>query len=130
MGLFGRKGNTTTGEHLPAFITTECIGDACPNFSGENCANPEMEWMTAGGPTEKRDTSKPPLKDEATYIIYGQRCLAGAVPDLVAQRVEIYRPEEVSMMQLIALTGRHGDMPVQIVSSEQASPAETIASSE
>lgn len=102
MGLFNRKNNAPAGEHLPAFIPTECIGEACPNFGGENCTNPEMEWMTAGGPTEKRDISKPPLKDEATYIIYGQRCLAGAAPELVAQRVEVLKPEDVNMLQLIA----------------------------
>lgn len=130
MGLFNRNNGLASGEQLPAFIPTDCIGDACPNFSGKNCTNPEMEWMSAGGPTEKRDTSKPPLKDEATYIIYGQRCLAGASPELVAQRVEVFKPEAVSMMQLIALTGRYGDMPVEIVSGEQVSAIETIASSE
>lgn len=130
MGLFNRRSDAPAGEHLPAFIPTECMGNACPSFSGEKCANTEMEWMSAGGPTEKRDTSKPPLKDEATYIIYGQRCLAGAAPELVAQRVEVYKPEKVNIMQIIALTGRHGDMPVQIMSNEQVSDIKTIVSTE
>ena len=121
MGFLNRKLSISTGENLPEFIPADCIGQACPNFNGEACANPEMEWMTAGGPTEKRDKSKPPLKDEATYIIYGQRCLAGATPELVAQRVEVFKPDDVSMMQLMALTGRYGDMPVEIVSGDQVS---------
>ena len=114
MGLFDRTSRRQSGEHLPAFIPTECIGD----------------WMSAGGPTEKHDTTKPPLKDVATYIIYGQRCLAGAAPKLVAQRVEIYKPEQVNDMQIIALTGRYGDMPIQILNGEQESSITTIASSE
>lgn len=130
MGLFNRNKNEANGEHLPAFIPADCIGEVCPNFSGQNCTDTEMEWMSAGGPTKKRDTSKPPLKDEATYIIYGQRCLAGASPELVAQRAEVLKPEDVSKMQISALMGRYGDMPVEIVSSEQVSTVQTFASSE
>lgn len=129
MGTFNRK-NVPSEERLPAFIPTECAGESCPNFSGEKCADTEMEWMTAGGPIEKRDTSKPPLRDEATYIIYGQRCLAGATPELVAQRVEVFKPEEVSTMMLIAVTRRYGDMPVQIISGDSVSSVEVILSSE
>ncbi len=130
MGLFNRKEATPAGEQLPAFVPTICIGESCPNFSDKNCANPEMEWMTAGGPTEKRDTSKPPFRDEATYIIYGQRCLAGVAPELVAQRVEVFKPEKVSTMMLIAMTGRYGDMPVEIVTGDSVARVETPASSD
>jgi hypothetical protein len=130
MGIFNRNRSASSGEHLPAFKTTDCVGEACPNFSGENCTDPEMEWMSAGGPTERRDTSKPPLKDEATYIIYGQRCLKGASPELVAQRVEVFKPEDVDMMEIVALTGRYGDMLVEIISGEQISTVEKVEGSE
>lgn len=130
MGIFRHKETEPAGERLPEFIPATCIGESCPNFNGTNCDNPEMEWMTADGPAEKRDTSKPPLRDEATYIIYGQRCLVGAVPELVAQRVVVLKPEAVSTMMLIAVTGRYGDMPVQIVNGDSVSSVETVASSE
>ena len=130
MKLFGRRESEPTGEHLPEFIPTTCIGEACPNYTGKDCDDSEMEWMTAGGPAEKRDTNMPPLRDEATYIIYGQRCLSGAAPELVAQRVEVFKAEEVSTMMLIAMTGRYGDMPVQIVHGGSVSSIRTITSSE
>lgn len=130
MRIIGRRNLKRTGEHLPAFVPTNCIGEVCPNYSGEDCNDAEMEWMTAGGPTEKRNTSKPPLRDEATYVIYGQRCLAGVAPELVAQRVVVFKPEEVSIMMLTALTGRYGEMPVQIVSDGSVSSLKTAASSE
>ena len=84
----------------------------------------------ADGPIEGRDTSKPPLRNEAICIIYGQRCLAGAAPELVAQRVEVFRREEVSTAMLVALTGRYGEMPVEIVDGDSVSSLETLASSE
>lgn len=86
--------------------------------------------MTAGGPTENRDTTMPPLRDEATYIIYGQTCLAGVRPELVAQRVEIHKPDKIGMMGIIALTGRYGDMPVQVINGSAIASIETVASSE
>ena len=127
MSLFNRGRG---GERLPAFISTECMGENCPNFNSKDCTDAEMEWMTAGGPTKKRNKSKPPLKDEATYIIYGQRCLSGTAPELVAQRVEVYKPEEVNTMQLIAQTGMYGDMPVQILNNENLSSGDTITGCE
>lgn len=133
MGLLNRKknsGQTFDGERLPEFIAAQCLGDKCPNFQGELCTDTESEWITAGGPTEGRDTSKPPLRDEATYIIYGQRCLAGANPNLVAQKVEVFKPEEVDSMMLIAVSCRYGDMPVNIVNGNDTARIETIASSE
>lgn len=53
MKLFRRRDSEPTGEHLPAFIPTTCIGEACPNYTGKDCDDSEMEWMTAGGPVEK-----------------------------------------------------------------------------
>lgn len=126
--MFGN--NKAQGEHLPDFLPAECLGARCPNYSGKTCNDTELEWMTADGPKEGRDTSKPPLKKEAKYIIYGQRCLAGAEPKLVAQRVEIYKQEEVSMAKLIAMTGRYGDMPVDIVNGDSVKHVETIVSSD
>lgn len=128
MGLFRR--NPSSAERLPAFIPTSCIGEACPNYGGASCENPEMEWMTAGGPTKGRDTTKPPLRSEASYIIYRQRCLAGAAPELVAQKVQVLDPENVNMARLIAITGTYGDMPVSIIQGDTVSQVETIARSD
>lgn len=121
------------GEHLPEFIPASCLGDKCPNYQGTPCDTTESEWLSAGGSTKGRDREKPPLKDEATYIIYGQRCLEGAHPELVAQRIELYKPAEVDGMMLIAQSGRYGDMPVEIVNGDNPTEVlrvETIASSD
>ncbi len=115
---------------LAAFIAATCLGEACPNYKGTACTTTESEWMTADGPIEGRDTSKPPFRDEAVYIVYGQTCLEGAEPDLVAQRVEIYKPAEANMMKLIAVTGRYGDMPVDIVTPDLVTLLTTIAISD
>lgn len=120
----------TSGERLPEFLPSECLGRLCPNFSDQPCKNSQMEWMNADGPKEGRDTSKPPLRNEATYITYGKRCLEGAEPQLVAQRVEIFKSEEVEHLALVALTGRYGDMPVEIVDGNRVTTIETIASSD
>ena len=133
MSLLKRFRNQSAGEHLPEFIPAACLGEKCPNYTGELCKTTESEWMSAGGPTKGRDKEKPPLRDEATYIIYGQRCIEGAHPELVAQRVEVFKPEEVSGMMLIALTGRYGDMPVEIIEGNNPAEAlsiQTIASSD
>ena len=133
MGLFRKQAPAFSGEHLPETLPATCLGEKCPNYLDAACNATEMEWLSAGGPTENRDKSKPPLKDEATYIIYGQRCLAAARSQLVAQRVEIYQPDKVNMMQLMALTGRYGDMPIEVVNlsdSGGSARIETIASSE
>lgn len=130
MGLFKDNKVRTEGEKMPAFLDAECLGERCPNWSGETC-NSKFEWMSAKATvTEGRDTSEPPFIDETEYVIYGQHC--GAQPDqpLVSQRVEIIGGSEVEDMALIALTGMYGDMPVVINRAGQTASIVTIASSE
>lgn len=130
MGLFRQRGAEPTGEKLPEFLPASCLGDKCPNFSGTACEDTETEWMGADCLPEGRDESKPPLKDKAKFITYGQTCFAGVAPELVAQRVEVYMPDEVDMGMLVAQTGRYGDMPIEFVYPDAAAHIETIASSD
>lgn len=115
---------------MPAFLDAECLGEQCPNWSGEACAS-QFEWMSADATaTEDRDTSEPPFIDETRYVIYGQYC--GALPDqsLVSQRVEIIDQTGVSDMALVALTGRYGDMRVVVNRAGQSGSIVTVASSD
>lgn len=84
MSLFFKRTLKSDKNHLPATRPAKCLGEACPNFNQQNCTDATWTWMVAGGPTKGRDVTKPPLEDEATYIIYGQTCLSGAMPELVA----------------------------------------------
>lgn len=127
MGIFSKK---PAGELLPEFLPSFCLGEQCPNFSGAACETSEMEWISADAPAKSRDTTKPPLKEEARFILYGQRCIEGAHPTLVSQRVEIYKPEEVNMMEIVAITGSYGEMPVEVVGPEARFSVETITSSD
>lgn len=115
--------------HLPEFIGASCLGEDCPNFKGVACTTTQSEWISAQGPIKGRDTNKTPLKDEADYIIYGQGCVEGDDRQLVAQEVYVFNPENISMMALVALTGRYGEMPVRIITSdsEVALEANTIS---
>jgi hypothetical protein len=125
MSLFRKS-----GEHLPAKLPAECLGEQCPEFKGTACESYE-EWVSAKATrTKGRDTSQPPLKDEAIYIIYGQACMAGEEREMVAQRAEVHRPDEVNGMELIALTNRYGDMPVRIEVAGRIAVVETLATSE
>ncbi len=117
-------------ERHPEFLPSECLGEACPNFTGSACDDSEVEWMRADAPTKKRDTKKPPFKDDTRYIIYGQRCLTGEGPELVAQRVEIYKPDEVNMAGIIAITGMYGEMPVEVVNGYLSGSIQNIVTSE
>lgn len=107
---------------FPEFLDSECLGDACPNFAGEPCHTTETEWLSAKAPTSNgQDTTKPPLLGETDYIIYGQRCNESEKPKMVAQSVYIFKPENVSMASLMAITGRHGEMPVFVRGSKTKS---------
>lgn len=72
--------------------------------------------MNADGPKPGEGTT-PPLREETNYIVYGQRCIEGNGPQLVAQRVEVLNPAAVNISAIIAKTGMYGDMPVQIVTA-------------
>jgi hypothetical protein len=129
MGLFNKNRVRTEGEKMPAFIDAQCLGDQCPNWGGEACSS-QFEWISAKATvTENRDTSEPPFIDEANYVIYGQSCGQNPEGKPVTQRVEVINPEGVSMMALIALTGRYGEMPVSINQAGQTNSIITIASS-
>lgn len=120
-----RPGNPkTAGERLPAIIPADCIGMSCPNFRGVPCTDSKMEWMRAGRPGSDQDKSVPPLRGNTTYIIYGQMCLSGSLPQLIAQRVEVLKPEEVDPLIFVRLTSTYGTMPVDIIRPSVADPAE------
>ena len=130
MGLFKKSQVRTAGEKMPAFLDAECLGDQCPNWNGAACSS-QFEWMTAKATvTEDRDTSEPPFIDETNYVIYGQHCGDSADGKLVSQRVEVIDAEGVSMMALLALTGRYGNMPVVVNHAGQTGSIATVASSE
>lgn len=118
-------------ERLPAILPTDCLREQCKYYGGSACKAYE-EWMDAGGPTEGRDTSQPPYKDEATYINYGTACMAGEEPALVAQRIEVFDPSQVDTMFLMLTSDRYGEMPVKINTPDRSTQVtiETIASSD
>lgn len=90
MGLFSRR-QTNTSNHAPAEFRAECAGEECPNWSGVQCGGTKFIWEGANATTtEGRDTSIPPLKDEALFVTYGRYCLLGKKPDLISYRVDDY----------------------------------------
>jgi hypothetical protein len=116
--------------HLPAVQPIACLGEVCTRFSGVACDAYE-EWISAKGPAEGRDTSKPPLREEAVTITYGQVCGNDDDKDLLSVRVDVYKPEEVNPMEMIATSDRYGvPSSVRVVAADQTFGIETIASSE
>ncbi|MBP6005929.1 hypothetical protein KA531_03465 [Candidatus Saccharibacteria bacterium] len=102
--------------HLPAKQYIECIGEACVGYKGKAC-NAYEEWMSAEGPTEGRDTSKPPLREEAVSITYGQHCGNKDYP-LVSTRTDVLKPKRANTMEIIARSGMHGvPSSVRVVNS-------------
>lgn len=116
--------------HLPATEPISCFGEACIRFTGVTCDAYE-EWITAKGPTEGRDLKKPPLREEVVSITYGQVCGNDPGKDLLSVRTDIYKPEEVNPMEMIATSDRYGvPSSLRVIPSDEVYGIETIASSE
>ena len=103
------------GERLPAIITARCLGEQCVNWRGAACSAYE-ELMTADGQSEGTDF--PPLREKASYALYGLVCMGGDGEKFVAGRAEIFKPG-VGIMKIVALSGTYGDMPLVIQAPEK-----------
>jgi hypothetical protein len=128
---FGRHNKTEEavvfeGERLPKIIVAQCLGEKCVNWSGAACAAYE-DLLQADG--ESRGTDLPPLRDDASYALYGLACTGGDKEVLVAQRAEILKPG-VNMLKIVGLSGMYGDMPLAIQTPQQTVSVETIATSD
>lgn len=101
---------------MPETLDASCLGEQCPNWQGEICDHPYLEWMSAEASVIKgRDLSKPPFVDETEYVIYGQQCGVDKGADgPVAQRVEVLKMPQGDLPELVAITGLRGRMPVTI----------------
>lgn len=79
------------GSHVRESFPADCIGERCPNFSGDACTDSAFNWVSAKATvSEGRDTGRPPLVDEAIFVTYGQVCLRGAKPKSVGYRIDDY----------------------------------------
>lgn len=82
---------SASAERAPAEFSAECIGETCPNWSGQPCAGTKYIWKSAKATiTEDRDTSQPPLLDEAVFVTYGQFCLKKRRETMVSARIDDY----------------------------------------
>lgn len=127
MGLFLESSDVVAeGERLPKTLSLKCLGEQCLNSSGVTCAAYEA-LLEADGSSGATD--QPPLKDEASFAIYGQVCLGGEEEQLVGLRAEILK-QGVEVMKIIALSGRYGDMPLIIQTPNQNLGIKTLASSD
>jgi hypothetical protein len=115
------------GDRLPKTIAAQCLGEKCVNWSGAVCAAYEDLLHTDGA---SGDIDSPPLRDEASYALYGLVCRGRDNEALVAQRAEILKSDDATTIpRIIALSGMYGDMPLFIQTPGQTLSVETVASS-
>lgn len=93
-------------------LAVECAGERCPYYRGEPCHNATEELLFAKA-DPKEEGGKPPRLDQAVYGSYGRICMNGNDTNgtIIEQRVAIFDPSKVNIMEIIAQTGRYGDMP-------------------
>ncbi len=97
-------------ERVPKILPAECLGEQCVNFAGVSC-NAYEDLMQAGGNIDKK--GEPPLKDAATYALYGSICTGGEGEMIVAARAEVF-DRQVDPMMLVELANGCGDVPLTI----------------
>jgi len=121
-----RRKKVDEGDRLPKAVSADCQGEACAYFTGEPCKSYE-DLLNADGKSGGPDL--PPLRSDANYALYGQVCLGGEKPQLVAQRAELLT-ERANVLQIIALSGRYGDMPLLIQDQGHETTVIPVVSSE
>ena len=114
-------------ERIPKILAARCLGEQCPNFSGEVC-EPYLDLLNADG--EGGGADRPPFADTGTYATYGLVCKDDAGQEcLVGLHTEL-KPE-ANITGVIARAAAWGDLPHSIVKdSEEVAIVQTLASSE
>ena len=87
---------------VPIYKPADCLGETCPEYSGEDCDS-RLELLEAAGKSGGKDLG--PKVGHCNYALYGQVCMGGD-EQVVVGRVTESPNGQADAMELIARAGR------------------------
>ena len=121
--MFARRRPLQPGERIAGRIPIECLGQKCVNYAGVACDS-YLDLIESDG--NDGGVDQPPLREGATFAMYGQFCVSGEVPELKALWTQ--RLQQGARIEWFEGIGQHyGDLEHTVLPVGEAIPGVAVS---